>query len=140
MHREYDEEEARLFLELPLLLLMGGVGYYALEFFWRGRSHWSMAICGSLCFLFIYRLNEAYPHARLWFRALQSALFITATELFAGCILNLGFGLGIRNYSTLPAHLLGQICLPYSALWFLLSLPLCGLCRWIRKGVFLSDE
>lgn len=126
--------------ELPLLLLTGGVGYYSAELLWRGRSHWSMALCGALAFLFIYRLNEAYPHAKLLFCALQSALFITALELGAGCVLNLWLKLGIWDYSQMPCQIMGQICLPYSALWFALCIPVCFLCRWMRRVIFLEYD
>ena len=138
--RRTPEEHIQHLAELPLLLLTGGVGYYALELLWRGRSHWSMAVCGAVCFLFIYRLNQTYPHARLWVCALQSALFITAVELAAGCLLNLWLGLGIWDYSSLPCQFLGQICLPYTALWFALSLPLCLLCRLMGRLIFLEKD
>ena len=134
------EEHIQHLAELPLLLLTGGVGYYAAELLWRGHSHWSMSVCGAVCFLFIYRLNQTYPHARLWLRALQSALFITAVELAAGCLLNRWLGLGIWDYSGLPCQFLGQICLPYSALWFAISIPLCWLCRLMRRRIFLEDD
>jgi hypothetical protein len=137
---EIAEENLKYLTELPLLFLTGGVGYYVIELLWRGRSHWSMALCGALAFLFIYRLNEAYPHAHLLFCALQSALFITGLELAAGCVLNLWLGFGIWDYSGMPYQILGQICLPYSLLWVALCIPVCILCRWMRRVIFLADD
>ena len=104
-------------LELPLLLLCGGVGYYGIETFFRGYSHWSMAICGAICFLGIYRINERWLFLPLWVRAIICAGLITSVELAAGCILNLWLGLGVWNYSEVPLNLWGQICLPFSLLW-----------------------
>ena len=127
-------------LELPLLLLCGGVGYYGIETLFRGYSHWSMAICGALCFLGIYRINERLLFLPLLVRGLLSACLITAVELAAGCILNLWLGLGIWNYTEVPLNLWGQICLPFFVLWFLLSLGAAGLCRLIRKQIFLLPE
>ena len=126
--------------EALFVLLFGGVTYYGIETLGRGWSHWSMAICGAICFFFLYRLNERYPRVSLPFRALAGAIFITVTELLAGCLLNLGMGLEIWDYSGLPYQFLGQICLPYSILWFLLCFPSALICRLIRRVVFLRND
>ncbi len=122
--------------EAFFILLFGGVIYYGLETLLRGWSHWSMAVCGAICFYALYRLNERYPRVPLPLRALAGALFITAVELFAGCLLNLGMGLAVWDYSEMPYQFLGQICLPYSIFWFLLSFPVAGVCLLIRRIVF----
>ena len=71
-------------------------------------------------------------------RALLGAIVITTAEFFAGCILNLWLGLGVWDYSDMPMQLFGQICLPYSVLWFLFCIPAGWLCRVIRRQVFLD--
>lgn len=131
---------ARRLWELPLLLLTGGVLYCTLEILFRGYTHISMALCGAVCFLLIYRLNQEKPHLLLPIRALLSAAIITGVEFVAGCILNLWLDLGIWDYSDLPYHVLGQICLPFFILWFLLGIPACLLCTLIRKYIFYEDE
>ena len=123
-------------LENLLPLLTGGVGYVCLEYLARGRSHWSMAVCGALCFWFLYQLTDTAPKSPLLLRALLGCLFITATECLFGCVLNLWLELDVWDYSNLPYQLLGQICLPYSALWFLLCIPALLLCGWMRRAVF----
>lgn len=125
--------------ELFFLFLSGGVLYYGLEILWRGYSHWTMALGGAVCFFLIYRINEHLRFLSLPLRALLGAASITATEFLIGCICNLWLGWKIWDYSGLPYHILGQICLPFSLLWFLLCFPVCGLCRLIRRKVFLSD-
>ena len=45
-------------LELFILFLTGGVIYFCAEMLIRGRSHWSMFICGGICFLAIGGINE----------------------------------------------------------------------------------
>lgn len=130
---------ARLLWKLPLLLLTGGVLYCALEMLFRGHTHISMAVCGALCFLLIYRLNEEKPRLLLPLRALLSASLITGVEFLAGCILNLWLRLGVWDYSSMPYQFLGQICLPFFCLWFLLAFPACLLCTLIRRGVFYED-
>ncbi len=131
---------AQRIVETPFLLLVGGLGYYCIELVYRGYSHWSMMICGALTFLAIYRINERFPDTALVLRALLGASVITAVEFLAGCIVNLMLGLNVWDYSELPYNLLGQICLPFSLLWFLLCLPVCGLCILLRRAVFPSDE
>ena len=126
-------------VEAFFVLLCGGVCYYALEIAIRGYSHPSMALCGAICFYFIYRINVFYPRALLPLRALYGAIFITTVELITGYIVNLRMGLNVWDYSDLPFHFMGQICLSYSLIWFLLCFPLCGISRLIRRRVFLSD-
>ena len=99
-----------------------------------------MALCGAIGFSYLYRINRRYLRLPLPLRALMGALFITAMELTAGCIFNLGLGWNIWDYSTLPLHFLGQICLPYSIFWFLLGFPGALLSYWIRRVVFFADE
>jgi hypothetical protein len=127
-------------VEAPFVLLFGGVVYYSLELLWRGRSHWSMALCGALCFWFLYRLNRAYPRVPMTLRALTGATVITLVELLAGCLLNLVLRLDVWDYSEMPFHFMGQICIPYSLLWFLLCFPVSGISYLIRRVVFLSDD
>ena len=45
----------------------------------------------------------------------------TFLEFCAGVILNLWLKLDIWDYSRIPFNLYGQICLPYAAVWFVLS-------------------
>ncbi len=125
--------------EAFLVLLFGGVCYYLLELLWRGRSHPAMAICGALCFWFIYRLCQRAPRLSLLSRVLISTLFITLVEFLTGCWLNLSLGLNIWDYSDMPYHFLGQVCPAFSAIWFLLSFPTIGICRLMRRRIFLYD-
>jgi uncharacterized membrane protein len=122
--------------ELPLILLLGGVSYYTLELLWRGYSHPAMALCGAFCLWRLWRLECDHSHLPLPLRALLGSGIITVTELFAGCLLNLGLGLAIWDYTDMPLNFLGQICLPYSVLWFLLCFPVSVLLRLLRRAVF----
>ena len=128
------------FTELSFAALLGGVSYYLIELCWRGYSHWSMALCGALCFSCLYRLNACFQRRSVIWRALLGACIITAVELIAGLLLNIGLGMRIWDYSALPLQFLGQICLPYSFGWFLLCFPISLLSRLIRRWVFLYDE
>ena len=136
---EYRASSLQNTVEALWVGLFGGVVYYGIEVLWKGTSHWSMAMCGAICFWFLYRLNRLYTHLPLPLRALVGALFITGVELVAGCILNVGLGWELWSYHHLPLNFLGQICLPFSVLWFLLCFPCALLSYLIRRVVFLAD-
>ena len=58
---------------------------------------------------------------------------ITFYEFIFGVILNIWLGLNIWDYSNLPFNILGQICIPFSTIWYFLSI--IGIClddffRW----------
>ena len=59
-------------------------------------------------------------------------LIVTVMEFIAGCILNIWLGLGIWDYSQMPFNVLGQICLPYTLLWILLSAACIVVDDWLR--------
>ena len=90
--------------------------------FTRGFSHWSMFILGGICFILCGRLNEKQRgRYTLLQQMFLSMLMITFLEFCAGVILNLWLKLDIWDYSRIPFNLYGQICLPYAAVWFVLS-------------------
>ena len=60
---------------------------------------------------------------------------ITVTELITGLILNVWLGLNVWNYSGLPFNFMGQICLQFSALWFVLSFFGIKAFDWIRYTI-----
>ena len=125
--------------ETFFLLLAGSVLYCWLEILYRGHTHWSMAICGGVCTSVIYGINRRfYPYGDVGC-ALLGALAITLSELVTGCLVNLWLGLGVWDYSHLPLNLWGQICLPFSAVWFLLCFPVGWLCTLVRRKVFLYE-
>lgn len=118
------------------LLSAGGSLYYLLEVLLRGFSHWTMAVCGGLCLLTIYYVNNRLLQVPLLLRAVLAAVIITAVELVAGCILNLWLGMAIWDYSGYSAHLWGQISLYASVRWILLCIPVCAGCGWVERHVF----
>ena len=127
--------------KLLFLFMIGGGLYAAIEVMWRGHTHWTMAILGGFCFVICGGLNEWLSwDAPLWIQALICCLAITAAELVAGLILNLWLCLGIWDYSGLPFNLAGQICLGYSCLWYLLSIPAIVLDDWLRYWFFQEER
>lgn len=123
------------------LFAIGGLLYYLVEFFWRGYSHISMFVVGGICFILIGLINEYLSFETLiWKQQLIAAAIVTVIELIAGLILNVWLKLDIWDYSNLSFNLLGQICLQYSIMWFLLSLPAIILDDWLRWWLFGEEK
>ena len=117
----------------------GGALYVALEMLWRGRSHWTMALLGGLCFVLIGQINELFPWEMplLLQGVIGSVVIVTPLELVTGCIVNLWLGWNVWDYSGLPLNLWGQICLPFSLLWVAVSVAAVVLddgLRWLLFG------
>lgn len=109
----------KIFIKYLILFLLGGYVYYGIEILWRGYSHYSMIICGGICFIYAGLQNEQvewdYP---FWKQVLRVEAFILSAEFITGCIVNIWLGLNVWDYSGLPGNILGQTC-PQFALLFL---------------------
>lgn len=109
----------KIFIKYLILFLLGGYIYYGIEILWRGYSHYSMIICGGICFIYAGLQNEQvewdYP---FWKQVLRVEAFILSAEFITGCIVNIWLGLNVWDYSGLPGNILGQTC-PQFALLFL---------------------
>lgn len=108
--------------ESAVLFCIGGIAYILIELLWRGYSHWSMFFLGGLCFLVIGLINERSSwETPVLFEVLLGAFVITALEFVFGYILNIRLRLDVWDYSDMPYNIMGQVCLPYMVLWFVLS-------------------
>lgn len=105
------------------------------EIIWRGYTHWTMFIVGGLCGFLIGLINEKNKKMPLIKQCFISTLIVTVIEFISGCIINLYFNLNVWDYSTMPFNLFGQICLPYSLLWFLLSILVIKVDDLIRAKI-----
>ncbi|MCU6748058.1 putative ABC transporter permease [Faecalicatena acetigenes] len=124
----------------PLILFgIGGILYYFIEIIWRGYSHWTMFLLGGICFLLVGLINEIFELS-LVKQMTISTVIITIAEFICGCIVNLQLGWNIWDYSELPMNILGQICLPYSILWFFLSLIAIILDDYLRNWLFGEEK
>ena len=127
---------------MPLVLWgIGGLLYVLCELVFRGRSHWTMFIVGGLCFWLIGLINEVIPwDMPIWQQCIIGALIITAVEFVAGCIINIGLGWQVWDYSGLPFNILGQICLPFTVLWSFLAAAGIILDDYLRYWLFGEDR
>lgn len=131
----------RTILKHAVLALIGGCVYFLIELFWRGHSHWTMAVMGGVCFILIGDINEFIPwNMPLILQGGIGSVVITAMELFCGVVLNLWLKLDIWDYSTMPFNFLGQICLPFSLLWVALSIVAVILDDWLRYWLFKEER
>lgn len=124
----------RLTIAAICAFFVGGSVYYALELLWRGHSHVTMWFCGAICFLGIFFIEWCHKDKSILLRALYSALFITVVEFAFGCVFNLWLGLGVWDYSSLPLNLFGQVCLPFTCIWYVLSFPAALVAKLIVKA------
>ncbi len=106
-----------------VIFVAGGLTYGLLEIIWRGYTHISMFVVGGLCLVIIGSIDEGKSSPCLLWQACLGSLTITAMEFTSGVIVNLVMKLDVWDYSMLPFNVMGQICLPYSILWLVLSIP-----------------
>ncbi len=120
---------------LLLLGLFGAAGYGLLEIFWRGYTHWSMLLAGSVSLFAIDYLDRNAGGLGDWGKALLGGLIITTVELTFGITFNFWAHEAVWDYSALPFNFLGQICLYYTLLWVVIARLLLKLVRWLRRGL-----
>ena len=123
--------------EIFIFLVMGCI-YTNIELVLRGFTHPSMIILGGLCGMLIGLINNIAPNKNLYKQCFLSMLIVTFLEFIFGYILNIILGLDIWDYSNLPYNFMGQICLLFFNLWFLLSIVAILLDDGIRY--ILYDE
>lgn len=120
-----------LVMKYLFIYLFGALVYGLTELAWRGRTHWTMLVCGGTCFCIMYYLSALpLPFA---LQCVLSASSITAIEFFTGCIVNLRLHWQVWDYSGMRFNLMGQICPLFSAMWLLLSVPGLLICRRLHS-------
>ena len=124
-------------LKYFILGWFGGSTYCSLEVIFRGRSHWSMVALAFILFLLIGELNEILPwEMSLAKQGIIGACMVTVLEFITGCIINIWLGWNVWDYSNMPLNILGQVCLPFSLLWILLSIVCIIVDDYLRYLMF----
>ena len=118
-------------MELLPVFALGSILYGLTETLWRGWTHWTMLVCGGLCFTLMYLVSGS--ELSLFKKWLLSAGLITTVEFVTGCIVNLRLHWQVWDYSSMRFNLLGQICPQFILMWFLLSVPGIALCTLLRR-------
>ena len=129
-----------------LLFFIGGTIYIIIELIWRwllhsSPTHWSMFILGGLSFLLIGEINEYLSWDTLFYiQCLIGTTIVLIFEFIFGCILNLWLKLNVWDYSNQPLNLLGQICVPFAFLWYLLTAVAIVIDDYIRYWLFNEEK
>ena len=132
-------EKAKLRLEKDSAIFsIGAVSYSLIEILWRHYTHWTMAITGGLCFVILFRLFNKMRRISMIKKCAIGSGVITSVEFAVGCIVNIGFKMNVWDYSAMPLNLFGQICIVYSFLWGLLSIPIVFLSDKLRTKFFVK--
>lgn len=132
--------------KLTTLFCVGGSIYYLIELIWKtfisfGICHWSMFLLGGLCFLLIGAINEYIPwEMSIIKQGIIGAVIVTVLEFIFGIILNIWLKLGIWDYSMLPLNILGQVCLPFSIIWFFLGIVAIVVDDYLRWRWFGEEK
>lgn len=123
------------------IFLTGSSLYPTLEVAWRGRTHFSMAIAGGICLCLIDRIcNSDLHNKKMITRCCAGAGIITGVEFVTGVLVNLILKLNVWDYSAQPLNIMGQICLPFTILWSLATIPAMGICNICDRSKFLAPS
>lgn len=125
-------------MKYVVVFLTGAAGYSFLEIFWRGYTHWTMSISGGLCFVMLYFMNLSITSFNVLEKCLLGSALITFVEFVVGIAVNVILKWNVWDYSEIPFNFMGQICLPYSVLWFFLCFPVLKICT--AMNAFLTSH
>lgn len=115
------------------LFVIGGGVYYAIETIWRGYSHWTMFILGGICFITVGLINNIFTwKTPIEIQAIIGSIIITLLEFITGIIVNIKLDWNVWDYSNPPLNILGQVCLPFTLIWIILSILIIFLDDFLR--------
>ena len=137
----YMKEKILRVIKYIVLFLIGGAAYFGIEILWRGYSHWTMFLLGGLCFVIVGALNNWLPwEMDIEKQAGIGAIIITVLEFIVGVMVNLVLKWNVWDYSLLPFNILGQISLPFTLIWIVLSAAIIVVDDWVRYKVFKEEK
>ena len=100
-----------------------------------------MFILGGICFIALGLINEILDwDTPMILQMAIGCVIITTLEFITGCVVNLGLGWDVWDYSQYPLNFLGQISVRSSVLWYFLSAVGIVLDDTIRWKVFGEDK
>ena len=124
-----------------ILFAIGGFIYYLIEIIYRGYSHWTMIILGGVCFIAIGSINEFISWELLFLKqCIIGSIIVTFLEFITGCIVNICLIWNVWDYSNVPFNILGQICVPFSLIWIIISGIAIILDDWLRYYLFNEEK
>lgn len=115
------------------VFLTGCFVYSLLEITSRGFTHWTMTLTGGVVLTILFEMFVHLRFVPMWQKYILGAALITSVEFTVGVIVNIILGWGVWDYSGMPFNVLGQICLPFTILWFFLCIPAGIVCNIIKN-------
>lgn len=112
---------------------IGAICYAVIEILWRQYTHWTMAVTGGICFSILYNAYNHFKSLNLFKKCAIGASVITSVEFMVGVVVNIWQKWSVWDYSELRFNLLGQVCVLYTGLWFLLSVPIIYISQALKK-------
>ena len=115
--------------------------YVWIEIMFRNRSDRSMAFLSGAVGIIIGLLNNIIP----WSMGLVQQgliggfLIVTPMEFFVGKFL-VNQDLNIWDYTNMPCNIDGQICLPFTLIWCIISVVVVVLDDYLRYFIFDEDK
>lgn len=79
-----------------------------------------MFFAGAIVLTSFYFISTNFQ-IPLWGKCIIGMLIITGIELIFGIVFNILLKENVWDYSNVPFNFLGQICIPFSLIWFVLS-------------------
>lgn len=110
---------------------IGAALYPLIELGWRGRTHPSMALAGGLSLHGLRCIARTQAGRPIWQQALMGGLMITGIEYAVGCVFNRRYQ--VWDYRRAPLNVRGQICLPFTAAWCMLSAAALSAMRMLER-------
>ena len=127
--------------KILFLFIIGFMTYITIEVCWRGYSFPLMGLCGGIAFVLIDRINnEISWDVDILIQGLIGSLIITFMEFVIGNLSLLGIVETMWDYSNVPFNYKGIICLPFSFVWFLLSIVAVILADCINYYILNEEE
>ena len=121
-----------------ILFIVGFCLYITIEVIYRNYSYWQMGCCGGLAIVILDKINSKISwKTDILLQGLCGSLLITIMELIIGEIALRSSVIPIMwDYSSMPLNFDGVICLPFSAIWLILSIGAVFLADAINYYVF----
>jgi Predicted membrane protein len=120
---------------------VGGTAYTFIELLYRGYSHWTMYFVSAVSFILIGLINEYISwDMKLCKQMTIGACIVTLMEFISGYIINIKLGWQVWDYSNLPFNIMGQICLPFSIIWFFVSFIAIVTDDYLRYWLFNEEK
>ena len=114
--------------------------YVWIEIMFRNRSDRSMAMLGGVCGILIGLCNNVIPWSMTLVQQalIGGLLIVTPMEYVVGMIFNNTYQ--IWDYRNMPLNIDGQICLPFTFIWCIISFGVIVLDDYLRYFIFDEEK